>query len=145
MDAAIVGAASAILGSVVGGLASLATSWVTQSQKLRSERLDRTLAAREALYSEFIREGARLLAHAVEHEDGSVSEIVPLLSVAARMRLSASREVIEEAEKFVALAFNFYGQPNLTLRNVSDFVHQRYDPMKAFSEACRLEIESLRH
>lgn len=144
MEAAIIGAVAAIMGSLVGGLSSLATSWVTQDQKLRAERHDRTLHAREALFVEFIQQATRLLAHAAEHEDGEVGELVPLFSLIARMRLVASPDVISEAQKFVEIALGYYGQPNLTLRQLSEQHVERIDPLAGFSEACRRELDRYR-
>lgn len=145
METAIIGAVAAILGSLVGGLSSLITSWVTQNQRLQAERYDKTVSAREALYGEFIQQATRLLAHAAEHEDGPVSELVPLFAVIARMRLFASQDIIDEAERFVQVAIGYYGEPNLTLAQLSKLATEhRPDPLKPFSEACRRELESLR-
>jgi hypothetical protein len=143
MDSAIIGAAAAILGSLVGGLSSLATSWLTQGQKLQAERYDRALSAREALYTEFIQQAARLLAHAAEHEDGPVSELMPLFAVLARMRLVATEEVVAEADRFIEATLALYREPNITLSRIAEQAHLD-DPLKPFSDACRRELDGMR-
>ena len=145
METAIVGAAAAILGSLVGGLSSLLTSWLTQQAKLRADRVDRTVQTREALYAEFVQAAARLLAHAAENEDGSVSEMIPVIAIMNRLRLVAGQDVIDGAEKFLETAVAFYAQPNITLRQLSVSSEQRpIDPLKAFGDAARRELAELR-
>jgi hypothetical protein len=47
MDPAYIGAFSALAGSIIGGLTSLATSWLTQSTQARAEELRRNRSRRD--------------------------------------------------------------------------------------------------
>ena len=91
METAIISAVAAIIGSLVGGLSSVSTTWLAQTGSSNGQR--------EALYGEFIQEAARMLGRALESEAGSINDIVPLLGLLGRMRLVSSRVVIDEAEK----------------------------------------------
>ena len=61
MEPAVLSAMSAILGSVVGGSASIVTAWMTQRTQGRREHIETEIRKREQLYVEFITEGSKLL------------------------------------------------------------------------------------
>ena len=66
MDSALITGMAAVLGSLAGASASIATTWMTQrSQKIR-ERAQSELRRRETLYGEFITEVSRLTGDAFE-------------------------------------------------------------------------------
>jgi hypothetical protein len=67
MAAGYVSGFSALAGSAIGALASLATSWLTQNAQLLAAQRLQDRARREALYREFIREASRLFGDAFEH------------------------------------------------------------------------------
>ncbi len=56
MDTAIVTAMAGVLGSLVGGSASVAATWVTQRTLSKRELIRTEIRRREALYGEFISE-----------------------------------------------------------------------------------------
>ena len=56
MDPSIVSALSAILGSLVGGSASIVAAWFTQKEQSQHELLSSKIHRREVLYAEFITE-----------------------------------------------------------------------------------------
>ena len=67
MDIALVSAMSGVLGSLVGGSASVATTWVTQRTLSKRELLREEMHKRETLYGEFISECGKLLVDALTH------------------------------------------------------------------------------
>ena len=67
MDTALVGAISGVLGSLVGGSASVATTWMAQRTSSRRELVREEIQKREALYGEFIAECAKLIMDAFIH------------------------------------------------------------------------------
>ena len=69
MDLAILPAASALLGSMVGGAATLGASWLTLRGQLRAHERTQQAAKREALYAEFIVEASKRLADAWSHQE----------------------------------------------------------------------------
>jgi hypothetical protein len=54
------------MGSFVGAVASIATTWITQSLSARANT-EWKLRECEALYKEFVTEGSRLAADAMTH------------------------------------------------------------------------------
>ena len=133
METAIISAIAAIFGSLVGGLSSLGTTWLAQKNTSKAQR--------ESLYAEFIQEAARMLGRALESEDGSVNDLVPMLALVGRMRLVSSHIVIDEAEKVVRMVVAVYDQPALSLRQLRGTASQQHaDPLEGFGNACRAEL-----
>ena len=67
MDPAIVSAMAAVLGSLVGGSATVATAWITQRTLSKRELLSMEIRARETLYGEFIRECSKVVLDSFTH------------------------------------------------------------------------------
>jgi hypothetical protein len=71
-----------------------------------------------------------------------------LLSIYAllnRIRLCASDAVLKQALELVRFIMEQYFAPNLSVDEFHERVHNGgIDPLKAFSEACRRELKSVR-
>ena len=147
MDSAILSATSALVGSLVGGVSTLAASWFTQRGQLRAQALVHESVKRETLYSEFIIEASKCLADAWSHHAESPEVIARLYSVVQRMRLTSSDEVISVAEKVIRLVIEAYAESDKTFDELRERVaasQDEYDPLREFSEVCRLELLALR-
>ena len=145
MDTGYISAVSALAGSAIGALASLATSWLTQhSQTLLTQRLqDR--ARREALYGDFIREASKLFADAFEHEFDDPAKLVQLYATVSTMRLFGQKRTVEEAERVMDSIGTAYFAPNKDLREFAHISKQgELDPLLEFSKACREELQLVR-
>jgi hypothetical protein len=145
MEAAYISALAALAGSAIGALASFATSWLTQhSQLLATQRLqDR--ARREALYGEFIREASRLFGDAFEHTLEDPATLVQLYALVGSIRLFGTKATLEEAEKVMALIGATYLAPNKDLELFGRIeTAGELDPLYAFSQACRHELQQIR-
>jgi len=68
MDSAWISAFSAVMGSLVGAFTSFVTTYANQRAQYRRDFLSRQFSQREALYSEFISEAARLQSDSLEQE-----------------------------------------------------------------------------
>ena len=145
MDTALLGALSAVLGSLVGGSASVATTWMAQKTLNRREILRDELRKREALYGEFIGECAKLFMDAFTHNLEKPESLLPVFAQINRIRLCASREVLAEAERVLTRLTDQYFAKNLTVEELRELVHtEQADPLRDFGEACRAELKSLR-
>ena len=65
LDPAVIAATSGILGSIVGALSSLGTTFMTQRLQPRRERVSLNFAKREALYGEYIEQMTPLFAESI--------------------------------------------------------------------------------
>ena len=145
MDTALLSALSAVLGSLVGGSASVATTWMAQKTLNRREILREELRKREALYGEFIGECAKLFMDAFTHNLEKPESLLPVFAQINRIRLCASREVLAEAEHVLTRLTDQYFAKNLTVEDLRQLAHtEQADPLRDFGEACRAELKSLR-
>lgn len=145
MDTALVGALSAVLGSLVGGSASVATTWMAQKTASRRDLAREELRKREALYGEFIGECAKLFMDAFTHKLEKPETLLPMFALINRIRLCASRNVLAEAERLLGRITDQYFAKNLTVEELRELAHKdQADPLSAFGEACRAELKSLR-
>ena len=145
MDVNLVTAMSGVLGSLVGGSATVATAWITQRTLTRRELNTRDMRQREKLYGDFIAECARLLIDAFTHSLDDPEKLLPLYALTNRIRLTASQPVLSEAERMLTHITDQYFSPNLTVDEMRQLPHATgADPLKAFGEACRAELKSIR-
>jgi hypothetical protein len=145
MDNAIVTAMSGVLGSLVGGSATVATAWITQRTVSKRELMQLEMGKREALYGEFIAECAKLLMDAFTHTLDTPERMLPLYAMLNRIRLCASQPVLAEAERLLTRITDQYFSRNLTLDEIRDLAHSEgADPLRTFGEACRAEIKAMR-
>jgi hypothetical protein len=136
---------SAVLGSLVGGSASVATTWMAQKTMSKRELAREELRKREALYGEFIGECAKLFMHAFTHELEKPETLLPVFALINRIRLCSSRKVLAEAERVLGRITDQYFARNLTVEELRKLAHtEQADPLSAFGEACRAELKSLR-
>ena len=146
MEPAVLSAFSAILGSAVGGSATLLTAWVTQRTQGRREHIEAELRKREQLYVEFIAEGSRLIIESFDHQLQSPEQLTALYSIVSRIRLRCSEVVLAATERTATRIIEGYLRPNLSPEEVRQTMLARTDdPLKEFSEACREELRGLEH
>src|ERR1700730_14009090 len=148
MDTGYISAVAALAGSIIGGLTSLVTSWVTQRTQARAGELTRNRRRREKLYGQFIDEASRLYINALGRDEAQTAEqaaeLVKIYSVVSQMRFLSSRRVIQAADNIVRKIVDTYVAPKKTFPELREMLHQdSIDPLREFSEACRDEFEAL--
>lgn len=144
MEANFITAMAGILGSLVGGSATVATAWLTQSTANKRELVQLEFRYRETLYGEFITECSRLLIDGMTHSLERPETLMNAYALLNRVRLSASPTVLREAEKLLRRVTDQYFSRNLTVEEMRDIAHSEdADPLKGFGEACREEFASL--
>ena len=145
MDTTIITAMSGVLGSLVGGSATVATTWITQRTASRRELIQTDIRKREMLYGEFIAECAKLIVHAFTHTLDKPETLFPVYALINRIRLRASQPVLVEAEHVLQRITEQYFARNLTIEEMRKLTRSSdADPMKAFGEACRAELKLIR-
>jgi hypothetical protein len=140
---AMVPALAAIAGSLVGATGSATATWITARHQDRRNLLGQQIARREALYSDFIGECARLLVDALQSNAGDLQKLLPLYALLSRIRLSSSEPVLQRAEQVIKTILATYPQPNLTAEQIESQAANGKDPLREFSETCRNELDSL--
>lgn len=145
MEPAFVTAMAAVLGSVVGGSATVATAWLTQRTSTKRELLRQELRKRETLYGEFISECSRLAIDALVHGIEKPETMWSAYALLNRIRLSASQAVFAQGEAVLKGIASQYYSANVSLDEFRSIaLSQEHDPLKSFGEACRTELKALR-
>ena len=145
MDTATISALSAVLGSLVGGTATAATSWMSQRALNRSKQIKDEMRRRESLYGEFINECAKLAVDALAHSLEKPETLLPAYALLNRIRLCASPDVLAEAENVLQRVTEQYFAKNLPVEQIRRLALSKHgDPLEAFGQACRAELKAMR-
>jgi len=142
----MVSALAAVFGSLTGGFATVATTWITQKTHSKHELMRAEISKRETLYGEFIGECSRLFMDSLVHTLEKPEAMLPVYALLNRIRVSASNAVLAEAEKILLRIMEQYFSPNLSLEELRVLVVEsggKTDPLKPFGEACRVELKSM--
>jgi hypothetical protein len=141
MDSTIIAASAAVLGSVVGATATIATTWITQRTQAARVKIEAELRSREALYGEFITEASQLTVDALAHQLEQPATFVKLYGILGRIRLLAADPVLRSAEACCRQIVDLYARPNMTIDQIrAAFENDEIDPIKKFSSICRTEL-----
>ena len=151
MDGGISNGVAAIMGALVGGLASLASTWVSERTRHRRDLLQREITKRETTYSDFIDHASKLYVTSATHNlndteanlEAELEGAVSLYGIASRIRLFASDRVIREAEAVLDLILMQFGAENISVDELREKKLNERDPLKAFSISCRRELHEL--
>ena len=145
MDTTIVTGLAGVLGSLVGGSATVATAWVTQKTLTKHERIGAEIRHRETLYSDFIHESSKLVVDSFAHTLETPETLLSAYELINRIRLSASDGVLAEAEDVLRHITDLYFSPNLSVAEIHEVVRAgTADPIKRFAEACRAELKGMK-
>jgi hypothetical protein len=145
MDSAYLSASAALAGSIIGGVTSLAATWISQNSQIRAQQYIQGKIRREELYRAFIEEASRLYGDAVMNSEPETAKLVGLYAMVSRMRVISSPAVVQNAEKIARAILDTYFGPNITLRELHEHMKSEgLDPLRNFSEACREELTRYR-
>jgi hypothetical protein len=145
MDLTWITALSGVLGSLVGGSVTFATAYVTQKTVSKRELIREELHKREALYNQVIDACAERLLDAFAHHLETPQTMLPVYALMNRIRLTASKPVLIEAEHLLARITEQYFAEPLTVEEVRRLARsESADPLREFGEACRAELARLR-
>ncbi len=147
MDATIVTAMAGVLGSLVGGSATVATAWITQRTLSKRELMGAEIRTRETLYGEFIRACSKLVVDSFERALDKPETLLPAYELLNRIRLCASDAVLAQAEQVLQRITEQYFSPNLSLEELRALIRSggtNADPLSSFGEACRVELKTMR-
>ncbi len=144
MDSTLTSVLAALSGSVIGASTPVLSNFVLQRSVAQRELTNREIAQREELYSEFIRQGTGCYAKALSQNLENIDEIVAMYALVNRIRLFASRSVLEAAETFVKKLVAKYGEKNMTIEQMKSVaLEQHADPLNDFALRCRSELREV--
>src|SRR5882672_355362 len=112
MDVAYISALAALSGSVVGGLTSGITTWLSQRSQARAGQFAREMSRRDDLYKDFIVAASKAYGDALLSSEPQIPELVALSALISRMRVLSSPRTVESAEKIMEATISAYFAPN---------------------------------
>ena len=144
IDDTMTGVLAALGGTIVGASTPVLSNFLLQRSLMQRELTNREIAQREELYSEFIRQGTSCYAKALSQSLENLDEIVAMYALVNRIRLFASRSVLEAAEAFVRKLVEKYGEQNMTIEQMKSVaLEQHADPLNDFALKCRSELREV--
>ena len=131
-----------VAGSIIGGLTSTSTTWVTQRAHARTGLLANKIVRREELYRDFVTAASKAYGDALVSSEPRVPELVALYSMISQMRIVSEPLTVVCADKLILSIIDTYFSPNRSVRELRELIKvgKGIDPLKEFSEAAREEI-----
>src|SRR6202795_895391 len=101
MDVAYVSALAALAGSVVGGLTSGITTWLSLRAQARIGQLAHELSRREDLFKDFIVAASKAYGEAIVSNEPQIQELVALYAMISRMRVMSLPRTVACADEIM--------------------------------------------
>jgi len=145
MDTALISTLSALAGSVVGGLASGATTWLSHQYQAKAGNRLHSLTQREKLYRDFVVAASEAYGSSMVNNEPQIHEVIVLYGMISRMRILSNPLVVECAEQTVNSIIDTYFSPKRSLLEIRALMErgEAIDPLKKFSEISRGELSTL--
>jgi gas vesicle protein len=141
-SAAYMSAFAALVGTFVGGITSIATSWLGQQRQTKEQRRARQKDEVQALYKLFIQDASKLYIDALEHNTTEIANLVDVYATLNRMRVLSSPKVMAAADHALKMIMDTYAKENETFSGIRHSIGDGFpDPLRAFSEACHEELK----
>jgi hypothetical protein len=139
-------AVAALAGSAIGGLTTLAVTWITQSNQLRASLKSRDQATRHKLYKQFIEEASKLYGDAMVNSKVEIPTLVGAYALISRMRVTSSSEIVDRADAALRQIVAIYFSPNKTMAELRVEINEgKLDLLRDFSNAAREELSRLQY
>jgi len=147
IDPALLSPVSALLGTVVGGGASLLGAVYTQRSRDRIQRVASEIVKRETVYADFVMSASNLLLNAYTHDEISLGgDEQRMIGLINRMRLFAPTDVVDGAEAVLRAIVEILLKPSIELRQLAKEALSKSldpDPLLVFSSICRADLDNV--
>ena len=140
----IVTGVTAVVGTLLGGLASFATSYLTQGRQTHADRILRELDRCEDVYARFIELASALALDAFENPLDDPKKLIGISALVGRIRLASSGPVLEAADAVVDFVLDTYQLPPGDAHELVQHAPREFmAPLTKFTVACRAEREKM--
>jgi hypothetical protein len=145
MDTALISTLSALAGSIVGGVTSGATTWISHQYQAKAGHRLHNLAQRENLYRDFVVAASETYGGSMVNNEPEIHEVIGLYGMISRMRILSDPLVVECAEQTVNSIIDTYFSPKKSLLELRALMErgEAIDPLRRFSEVSRSELSAL--
>jgi hypothetical protein len=143
-DPAYLSAVSALAGSLIGGLTSGITTWLSVRNQAKAGRLAHQFSQRDDLYKDFIISASKVYGDAILTNEPQMHDLVALYAMISRMRVFSSSRTIVSAQQVMEATVDTFFAPNKSLQELHDLIKSGtgIDPLKNFSDAAREELRA---
>lgn len=144
MDIAYLSASAALAGSVVGGMTTALTTWLSQRVQARAGQRAHDLLRRQELLTDFIMSASKVYGDALVSSEPPMQEVIALYALVSRMRVLCTPRTVACADKVILTTIETFFAPNKTMRELHDVMRDGsgIDPLREFSEAARDELSA---
>jgi hypothetical protein len=145
MDVAYVSAISALAGSLIGGLTTGASTWLSQRTQVRAAQIAHEVSRREDLIRDFIVAASKTYGDALVNSEPQMQELVGLYAMVSRLRVLTMPKSVDAADRLLRATIDTYFAPNRTVADLHETIKSGggVDPLREFSEAARKELSAL--
>ena len=144
MDSALLPTLSALAGTAIGAVSSLATTWMTTTSQARAARVAAERAKREDLYGRFMDELARLYARALNEVGVDYERLTATYALSGRIALYASQPVADAADRAMRYVVDLALGPKRSAEDMRLMMEQAdANVIAAFAAACRRELADI--
>ena len=144
MDSGILATLSALAGTAIGAVSSLATTWMTTNAQARAARVAAERAKREEVYGRFMDELARLYASALNNVGVDYERLATAYALSGRIALYASQPVADAADRAMRFVVDLGLGPARSPEDMRTMMEQPdANVIAAFATACRRELADI--
>ena len=141
MTVALESALAALAGSMIGGLTTLAVTWITQRAHVRAALTAQDQTVRQKLYKKFIEEVSKLYGDALMHSAVDIPMLIGAYALVNRMRVISPSGIVDKAEGVLRTIVDIYFSPNKTIAQLHEEISRdKLDLLREFSSAAREEL-----
>jgi len=142
-------ALAALGGSLVGGLSSGITTWLSLRTQARTGQRAHDKSVREDLYKDFIIAASKARTDALMSHEPKIPDYIVLYALVSRMRILSSPRVVACAEQVMLATADAYFAPDKTIPELYELIKSGkgreagIDSMREFSEIAREELQAI--
>jgi hypothetical protein len=137
---------AALAGSMIGGLTTLAVSWMAQRTQVQAALRAKDRATRQKLYKQFIEEASKLYGDALVNSAVEMPMLIAIYALIGRMRVISSARIVDKAEIALRAIVDMYFSPNKTVAELHEEINRdKLDLLRDFSTAVREELTALKY
>lgn len=145
MTATLEPALAALAGSAIGGLTTLAVTWMTQRTQAWAKLTARDRSTHHKVYKQFIDEASKLYGNALVNNAIEIPMLIGAYALISRMRVISSPAIVDKAEAALRTIIDIYHSPNKTIAEVREEIDGgKLDLLREFSNAAREELTELK-
>ena len=144
MDSGILATFSALAGTAIGAVSSLATTWMTTNAQARAARVAAERSKREDVYGRFMDELARLYASALNNVGIDYERLTTAYALSGRIALYASQPVADAADRAMRYIVDLSLGPTRSAKEMREMMEKAdANVIAAFASACRRELADI--